>query len=201
MTPMPRLLLILASLLALSITPAGAAAPGSASDPVQAFHTQLLGAMKNAASLRARGRFEQLDPVIKADFDIPFMAKLAIGPTWNHLTPDQKRAASDAFGRYITATYANEFDGYSGEQFKLLGETKIRHAVMVRTQLVKSDGETIAFNYIVHDNDHAWQIRDIYLSGTISQLATRRSEFAAILRTQGIDALIAALNKKADQLS
>ena len=203
MTPMrmPRLLLMLASLLALSIAPAVAVAPGKAADPVQAFHAALLAAMQNAASLGPRGRFEKLDPVIKHEFDVPFMAKLAIGPTWNHLNPDQKRAATDAFGRYITATYANEFDGYSGEQFKLLGETKIRHGVLVRTQLVKSDGEAIAFNYVVHDDDNAWQIRDIYLSGTISQLATRRSEFAAILRTQGIDALIAALNKKADQLS
>jgi phospholipid transport system substrate-binding protein len=52
----------------------------------------------------------------------------------------------------------------------------------------------------VHDNDTAWQIRDIYLSGSISELATRRSEFAAILRTTGIDGLIASLNKKADDL-
>jgi ABC-type transporter MlaC component len=31
-------------------------------------------------------------------------------------------------------------------------------------------------------------------------VATRRSEFAALLRTSGIDALIASLNKKADEL-
>jgi hypothetical protein len=33
--------------------------------------------------------------------------------------------------------------------------------------------------------------RDIYLSGSISELATRRSQFAQILRTSGIDGLIA----------
>jgi ABC-type transporter MlaC component len=32
-------------------------------------------------------------------------------------------------------------------------------------------------------------------------VATRRSEFAAILKTQGIDGLIAALNRKADTLT
>ena len=48
----------------------------------------------------------------------------------------------------------------------------------------------------MHDNDIAWQARDV----AISELATRRSEFAALLRSSGIDALIASLNKKADDL-
>ena len=37
--------------------------------------------------------------------------------------------------------------------------------------------------------------------GAISEVATRRSEFAAILKSQGIDGLIAALNRKADILT
>jgi len=37
---------------------------------------------------------------------------------------------------------------------------------------------------------------DIYLDGAISEVATRRSEFAAILKNEGIDGLIAALNRK-----
>jgi ABC-type transporter MlaC component len=32
-------------------------------------------------------------------------------------------------------------------------------------------------------------------------VATRRSEFGAILRTEGVDGLIAALNRKADMLT
>ena len=42
---------------------------------------------------------------------------------------------------------------------------------------------------------------DIYLDGAISEVATRRSEFAAILRADGVDGLIAALNRKADMLT
>ncbi len=45
-----------------------------------------------------------------------------------------------------------------------------------------------------------WLISDIYLDGAISEVATRRSEFAAILKTEGIDGLISALNRKADLL-
>jgi phospholipid transport system substrate-binding protein len=46
-----------------------------------------------------------------------------------------------------------------------------------------------------------WLISDIYLDGAISEVATRRSEFAAILKNEGVDGLIAALNRKADVLT
>ena len=52
----------------------------------------------------------------------------------------------------------------------------------------------------MRQNGGVWQIADVYLDGTISELATRRSEFAAILRTQGINGLIETLNAKAGTL-
>jgi phospholipid transport system substrate-binding protein len=50
-------------------------------------------------------------------------------------------------------------------------------------------------------NGETWLIADIYLDSAISEVATRRSEFAAILKREGIDGLIAALNRKADILT
>ena len=43
-------------------------------------------------------------------------------------------------------------------------------------------------------------ISDIYLDGAISEVATRRSEFAAILKSEGITGLIAALDRKSNVL-
>jgi phospholipid transport system substrate-binding protein len=192
-------LLTLVGLLGWWVAPADAAV-GSASDTVRAFQGELLAAMQNATALGTRGRFQKLEPVVQGSFDVPFMTKMAIGLTWDSLSPEQKQQASHAFGRYVTATYARQFDGYSGERFTVLSEQKIQEGVLVRTRLVKSSGEAILITYLAHENETAWQIRDIYLSDTISELATRRSEFSSILRTQGIDGLIAALNRKADEL-
>jgi phospholipid transport system substrate-binding protein len=50
-------------------------------------------------------------------------------------------------------------------------------------------------------NGQSWLISDIYLDGAISEVATRRSEFAGILKSEGIDGLIAALNRKIDLLT
>jgi phospholipid transport system substrate-binding protein len=179
--------------------PAGATSPGP-TDVVRHFYSQLLDVMQHASTLGARGRFQKLEPIVLGLFDVPYMARLSIGPSWAKLSIDQKRRAAQAYGRYLTALYATRFDSYSGERFEVLGEQQIRHGTMVKSRIVKSNGEPVLINFVLHDNDIAWQARDVYLDSAISEVATRRSEFAAILRTSGIDALIASLNKKADDL-
>jgi phospholipid transport system substrate-binding protein len=177
--------------------PATAAGP---SDLIQRFYGQLLGTMQQAQALGAKGRFQRLEPIVFSIFDVPFMAKLSIGPSWNGLTPDQKQRAAKAYGRYLAAVYASRFDGYSGEQLQVLGEQKIRRGTLVKSRIVKSDGEPVTIDYMVHDNAIGYQVRDVYVTGSISELATRRSDFAAILRKDGVEGLIAMLNKKADEL-
>ena len=189
--------IFLAAGLSLPALPATAAGP---SDTVRQFYGALLETMQQAKQLGPRGRFQKLEPAVQHAFDLPFMARLSIGSAWTGLNPEQKRRASQAYGRYATAIYASRFDGYAGEKFEIIGEQKVRRGTIVNSRIVKSDGEPVAINNLVHDNMVGYQIRDVYLSGTISELATRRSEFASILQSGGIDGLIAALNKKADDL-
>jgi phospholipid transport system substrate-binding protein len=73
--------------------------------------------------------------------------------------------------------------------------------VLVRSKIIKSNGEPVQVDYAMHQSGGTWLISDIYLDGTISELATRRSEFSAIIRNQGIDGLIQSLNRKADMLT
>ena len=182
------------------LSPIAAQATPGPTEVIRHFCGQLLDVMQHAAALGPKGRYQKLEPIIFKTCDIPFMARLTIGPTWAGLTTAQKDLAARAYGRYLTAVYASQFDGYSGEKFEVQGEEKIRRGMLVKSRIVKSDGVPVTINYLVHDNLVGWQIRDVYETGTISELATQRSDFAQILRTSGIDGLIAALNKKADAL-
>lgn len=188
-------LLILAS----SMAPAATPAMGPRAT-VRHLYGILLDTMKNAKALGVQGRYRKLEPLIFGTFDVPFMARLTIGPLWFTLPPEQKYRAAQAYGHYIAAIYADRFDGYAGERLDVLGERKIPHGMLVLSQIVKSDGKPVTLNYLVHDNVIGWQIRDVYETGTISELATQRSEFAGILRSGGIEGLIAALNKKTADL-
>jgi len=71
----------------------------------------------------------------------------------------------------------------------------------VHSQIIKANSEPVKVDYVMRRGGGSWLISDIYLDGAISEVATRRSEFAAILKNEGIDGLIAALNRKADILT
>jgi phospholipid transport system substrate-binding protein len=187
--------------LALPAQFAMASAAGGGAETVRAFYTALLDTMRNGPQLGAQGRYTRLAPAIAQNFDIPFMTRLAVGPDWNSLTPAQQTDVTKAFERYVAAVYAERFHNYSGEQLKVTGEQASPAGTVILSQIVSSDGDPVHINYLMRQNGGgAWQIADVYLNGTISELATRRSEFSGILKTQGINGLIAALNNKAAAL-
>jgi phospholipid transport system substrate-binding protein len=173
----------------------------SGGDTVQRLYDALLSTMKNGRTLGQSGRFTQLEPVIRKTFDIPSMTRLSVGPSWSALTEAQRQQVMESFGRYISAIYAERFDSYDGQKLQVIGEQPAVAGVMVRSQIVKANGEPVNVDYMMRRNGDSWLISDIYLDGAISEVATRRSEFAAILKNEGIDGLIAALNRKADILT
>jgi phospholipid transport system substrate-binding protein len=177
------------------------AAPASSGDTVQGLYDALLNTMKNGRTLGRSGRFTQLAPVIRRSFDIASMARLSVGASWAGLSEAQRQQVTDSFGRYISAIYADRFDSYDGQKLEVTSEQPAPSGVMVKSQIIKANGEPVKVDYMMRRNGENWLIGDIYLDGAISEVATRRSEFAAILRDDGIDGLIAALNRKADMLT
>jgi phospholipid transport system substrate-binding protein len=54
----------------------------------------------------------------------------------------------------------------------------------------------VQINYLVRGG----RVIDVYFNGTVSDLATRRDEFASILAGGGADALVKALRERTDAL-
>jgi len=177
------------------------ATPASGGDTVKGLYEVLLTTMKNGRILGQSGRFTQLDPVIRRSFDIASMARLSVGPTWASLSDAQRQEMTESFARYISATYADRFDSYAGQNLEVTGEQPAPSGVMVKSRIIKANGEPVKVDYMMRRNGDSWLISDIYLDGAISEVATRRSEFATILRNDGIEGLIMALNRKVDLLT
>jgi phospholipid transport system substrate-binding protein len=177
------------------------AAPANGGETVQGLYDALLNTMKSGRILGPSGRFTQLEPVIRRSFDIASMARLSVGPFWTSLTEAQRQQMTESYGRYISAIYADRFDSYAGQKLELTDEQPAPSGVMVKSQIIKANGEPVKVDYLMRRNGDNWLISDIYLDSAISEVATRRSEFAAIMKKDGIDGLITALNRKADLLT
>lgn len=181
--------------------PYGSASAQAANDPkalVQAFYDALLETMKQGEALGFDGRYKKLEPVIHQTFDVPVMAKIAIGGEWTSFPADKKTSVLDVFDRYMVTTYAARFHTFKGQKFEV-GEVRepAENRKLVETKLFKSDGEPISLNYLFRPAaDGNWKVIDIYLSGTISEMARMRSDFSATVTDGGADALIKALEDK-----
>jgi phospholipid transport system substrate-binding protein len=114
---------IAAAMLAIgsSISPTFAAAqdPGDPKATVQTFYDALEDTMKHGSELGFDGRYKKLEPVIQQTFDVPVMAKIAVGSGWTAFSADEKNRLLDAFGRYMVTTYAARFKSYEGQQFQV----------------------------------------------------------------------------------
>jgi phospholipid transport system substrate-binding protein len=193
----------LAFALTLSIAGVAPSAHAQAADPatqqIRAFDDALLNVMKRAAKLGPRGRSEALQPVIEKTFDLPTMTRFAVGSAWPTLPPDQQAELVRAFSRMTAATYAHNFDGYSGETFTI-GKVDTRGPdKLVHTRLAGS-GEPTELAYRMRQTDGAWKVIDVYYNSAVSSLLGQRSEYAATLASGGAPALVRKLNSHTDEL-
>lgn len=193
--------LVLFTLPALAIPARRAAAADAAAAPavIQRFCDALLAAMKAGRQLSFTQRYERLAPAVNAALDLGLMSRLAVGPDWAKLNPEQQQRVRDAFARYTIATYANRFDDYGGERFEVDPTPAANpNGIVVQSRIVKGNGEKVALNYLMRKGpDGNWKVIDIYLDGTISQLASHRTEFVAVLQREGADGLVRLLDQRA----
>jgi phospholipid transport system substrate-binding protein len=200
MSPFRRLLLLSGTLSPLMRLPAAAAADpeGAPSVLVQHFYDELLAVMKEAKRLSFDERYNRLALPIGRAFDLPLMTRIAIGPSWVQIAAELQQRLTAAFSRYTVSIYANRFDDFGGERFEVEPRAVANaNGVVVSSRLVKPNGEQVVLNYLLHqDTTDGWKIIDVYLSGTVSELATRRSEFAAVLQRAGADGLVRMIEQR-----
>ena len=189
--------LVAAVFLALNLlasSPATAAA--SATQVVENLHAELLTVMRQAGGLGYKGRYERLAPVVISSYDLPFIAKTVVGRYWKEFRPEEKSEFVETFAKLSIATYADRFDGYSGERFKTISERELQSGrFLVKTVLVKSSGEQVELDYILHQHSDEWRIINVIAQG-VSDLSLKRADYTSYLKKNSLDDLLSRINQK-----
>ena len=189
-----------AAAIAVQLTPAAAAIEDPAVARVDAFDHQLLETMKAGPSLGAMGRARKLTPAVDAAFDLPTMTRFAVGPRWTQMTQAQQSALVAAFGRLSVANWAHNFDSYGGERFDLDPTAQTRGPdKIVQCKLIPPRDKPVSLLYRMRQTADGWKIVDVYFNG-VSQLTTRRSDFAQPLATGGAAGLLSHLDASTAKL-
>jgi phospholipid transport system substrate-binding protein len=194
-----KILAAIATVLTLSAGGALAADdPGAAR--IEAFDAQLTSVMKDGPALGAKGRYRRLEPVVEDSFDLPLMTRFAVGPAWASMSDADHQALVRAFGRLTIANYAHNFDRYDGERFEVSPTVQTRGPdKIVQSRLVPKDHAPVSLMYRMRESGGAWKIVDVYYDG-VSQLTTRRSDFAGPVAAGGAKGLLAHLDETSAKL-
>ncbi|KQS51476.1 MULTISPECIES: ABC transporter substrate-binding protein [unclassified Sphingomonas] len=194
-----QILLSLAVLLPsslLAVAPVSAQASDPAQAPVKALDDGLLGIMKSGKSEAARAA--AIGPVIDRSFDLPLMTRLSVGAGWTTASAADQSALVAAFRRMTIAQYAKNFDSWSGQAFTIDPKVDTRGGDrLVRTTLSSKSGSPTALSYRLRQSGGSWKIIDVFYRNSISQLATRRADFASVLQSGGAKALVGHLDSLA----
>jgi phospholipid transport system substrate-binding protein len=178
----------------------GAASPATAT--IAKLNDTLLNVLKNAETLGFKGRVEKLTPAVEDAFDLDFMAEKSIGKYWKPLSDADKTRWRELFKEYTAATYAGNFDHFGNQKFEISGEEPSQNdTTVVHTVLIDPGTETTELDYRLHQTPRGPKVIDIYLKGTVSQLALQRSDFTSVLERGGLDALAATIRTKIDDLA
>jgi phospholipid transport system substrate-binding protein len=142
----------------------------------------------------------ELRQLAERRFDFPDMARAAMNPHWNGLSPDQRTAYVKGFTAFIEDAYLNKIQDYSGQDIQFIKETSDGPGgAVVHTSVVKSGDEPIALNFRLRQQNGQWEICDLVIDD-ISIIGSYRAQFARVLNDKGFDALITVLMQKQQEL-
>lgn len=125
--------------------------------------------------------------------DLPRIGRFALGRAWPKATPEQRQEYQRLFAEWVLRTYSRRLGGYSGESFKIVksGPLGKRDAV-VFTEIGRPSGPPLKAAWRVRGDANGYKILDVIVQG-VSMVATQRSEFASLVRRQGLEGLIDSL--------
>jgi phospholipid transport system substrate-binding protein len=157
---------------------------------VESFHNSLLAMMKTDGY---EARAQLIQPVVSTLFDVQRIAQVSLGRTWRTLDENSQGEFTKLLERVIVATYADRFDGFTGQKFETDEVKQSRKGQVVRTHLHGKD-QSVRLDYFLRNG----KVFNIAADG-VSDLSLRRADYANIIKSQGYEALRLELLTKVEE--
>ena len=171
--------------------------------PINMLNNALLEVMKAGSGTPFVQRYRMLQPVVRRVFDLQEILRVSVGPAWDTIPTQMKGLLFDEFERYTVASYVANFNSYNGQSFQVSPTVRAlgNGQVVVNSRLLRTDGSSLALDYVMRRGPAGWQAVDVLTDGSISRVAVQRSDFRGLLSSGGTPALVAGLEHEVANLS
>jgi len=157
----------------------------AASDPSTLVETVATRVSEIVKTKTGADREAAIRQVLRDDFDLPYMGRMALGAHWNQASAEQK-------ARFLAAVETSEARAYSARLGQYAAGSLIVDKVIARTngewtvdsRLNLANGQPIKLEWQVHDSGHGPRIADVKVAG-VSLFLTRRADFDSFIQKNG----------------
>jgi phospholipid transport system substrate-binding protein len=137
---------------------------------------------------------DQLREEVFPHLDRERTAQWVLGANWRKATPAQRAQFVEEFSELLLRTYGTALRQYDSEKLNFLPVNAPEGAdrVTVRTEIVRPDGPKVSVDYRLTNRSGEWKVYDVVIEN-VSLVVTYRSEYAAIIKRDGMDGLLKQL--------
>jgi phospholipid transport system substrate-binding protein len=158
--------------------------PEAAAAAVRRLASEAMAVMTDAG-LDDQARVTRFRQLLHRDFDMPLIARFALGRHWRNASEDERRAYVEAFSQFVLQSYASRLAGARLTAFDInSAQPAGKRDVMVATTVKTAGGTMFQLVWRMRSRDGAYRVIDVVAEG-ISLAVTKRQEFAAILSSTG----------------
>ncbi len=189
---------IATALMALLLVGMAAPAP-AADDPTAVVRDTAEKVLNSLRTDRARYQddqalFQLVRDVVFPRIDQERTAQWVLGANWRTATPAQREQFINEFSDLLLRTYGTALRQYDSEKLNYLPTQAAAGAdrVTVRTEIIRTDGPKVSVDYLLTNRSGEWKVYDVIIEN-VSMVVTYRSEYAAIIKREGMDGLLKQL--------
>lgn len=165
---------------------------------------EVIGIVKTDAEIQA-GSLPKIKALVDArvlpHVNFQRMTAIAVGRAWRGASPEQRQRLMEEFKTLLLRTYAGALVQVKDQtvDFKPMRARADDTEVVVRTE-IRGRGDPIQLDYRLEKAAEGWRIYDVNVLGVWLADTSFKSQFAPVVASGGIDALItslAELNRRA----
>jgi phospholipid transport system substrate-binding protein len=137
-----------------------------------------------------------VDKYLLPHFDVDTSARAVLGVHWRTATPEQRKRFVDAFYHSLLTNYGNALVDFTSDKLKIFPANVESNAerATVRSEIKRDNGDRVSVNYQMRKTPDGWKAIDVVIDG-ISYVKSYHDDFGAQIDQQGLDAVIARLEK------
>ncbi len=173
---------------------------GSASQFIHQLGNQAIATLQTPG-ITLEEREARFRGILRQGFDVPFIGRFVLGRYWKRTAPEVRDDYLNLFSEYLLQIYSARLGGYAGETLSVLAERPAgAKDVVVSTRIERPSGPPITAEWRVRVTDSRLRIIDVSVEG-VSMVVTQRSEFASVIRRNGVEGLIEVLRARTTKMS